>query len=204
VQTKTVIYTIGHSNHPIDKFIALLKQHGITGVADVRSAPYSRFNPQFNKEDLAASLQKAGIAYVFLGKELGARPNDRSCYENGQADFVRMAERAEFKRGLDRVIRGSEKYRIALMCAEKEPLDCHRTILVCRNLKTLGVNIKHILPNGSLEDHRETEGRLLKITRCERGIFDQGVSDSEMIERAYIKRSQDIAYKQNQEGAHHD
>ncbi|GAB4335922.1 MAG: hypothetical protein Kow0089_05900 [Desulfobulbaceae bacterium] len=204
VQTKTVIYTIGHSNHPIDKFIGLLKQHGITAVADVRSAPYSRFNPQFNKEDLTASLQKAGIAYVFLGKELGARPNDPSCYENGQADFVRMAERDEFKRGLDRVISGSEKYRVALMCAEKEPLDCHRTILVCRNLKTLGVNIKHILPNGSLEDHRETEGRLLKITRCERGIFDQGVSDSEMIERAYIKRSQDIAYKQNQEGAHHD
>lgn len=204
VQTETVIYTIGHSNHPIDKFVSLLKQHGISAVADVRSVPYSRFNPQFNREAFAALLEEAGIAYVFLGKELGARPDDRSCYENGQADFERMAERAEFKRGLDRVIKGSDEYRIALMCAEKEPLDCHRTILVCRNLKTLGVNIKHILPDGSLEDHRETESRLLKITRCERGIFDQGVSDSEMIERAYKRRARDIAYEQDRSEAHHE
>ncbi|MEA3351569.1 MAG: DUF488 family protein [Chloroflexota bacterium] len=203
-QPKSIIYTIGHSNHSTNKFIDLLKQHCITAVADVRSVPYSRFNPQFNKEELDALLKSEGIAYVFLGKELGARPNDRSCYNNGQVDFSCMAERVEFKGGLDRVIKGSEEYRVALMCAEKEPLDCHRTILVCRNLKTRGVSIKHILADGALEDHRDTEGRLLALTQCERSIFDQGVSDSEIIERAYKKRAQDIAHKENGNEVHHD
>ena len=195
VQNKTIIYTIGHSNHQIDIFISLLKRHKITAVADVRSAPYSRFNPQFNKDDFTSSLNRAGIAYVFLGKELGARPNERSFYVNGQVDFVRLAEWGEFKQGLERVIKGSEKHRVALVCAEKKPLDCHRTILVSRNLKMLGVKITHILSDGSLEDHQETEGRLLEITRCGRDIFDQGVSDFEIIERAYKKRAEDIAYK---------
>jgi uncharacterized protein (DUF488 family) len=192
---KTIVCTIGHSNHPIDKFISLLKQHGITAVGDVRSAPYSRFNPQFNKNDFAASLKKAGIAYVFLGQVLGARPDDRSCYENGQVDFSRMAGRADFTQGLDRVIRGSGEYRIALMCAEKEPLDCHRTILVCRNLKAPDVHIRHILADGTVEDHHRTEGRLLRMTDCERSLLDQGSSDSELLERAYAKRGCQIAHK---------
>ena len=201
---KSVIYTIGHSTHSIDKFIYMLKQHGITALADVRSAPYSRFNPQFNKEKLDTSLKKAGITYVFLGKELGARPNDPTCYINGRADFLSIAKRSEFQEGLDRVIKGSEKYRVALMCAEKEPLDCHRTILVCRNLKKRGVNIKHILFNGALEDQEEMERRLLKVANCERSLFDQRVSDFELIERAYDNRAEDIAYKAKDEEAKHE
>lgn len=199
-----VIYTIGHSNHSIEHFIALLKQYGITAVADVRSAPYSRYNPQFNKETLSASLEKEGIKYVFLGKELGARSDDPLCYENGQVDFSRVAEREEFKSGLERVIRGSQKYRIAIMCAEKEPLDCHRTILVCHNLKRHGVSIKHILPGGVLEDHRDAEFRLLKLTNSEQTLFDQNVSDSERLELAYKKRASEIAYKAENKEAHHE
>ena len=117
-------YTIGHSNHSIGQFIGLLRQHGITAIMDVRSAPYSRYHPQYNKDTLADSLEKEGINYVFLGKELGARPDDPTCYENGRVDFGRLAERKEFKSGLERVLQGCEKYRIALMCAEKEPLGC--------------------------------------------------------------------------------
>ncbi len=200
----TAIYTIGHSNHPIEKFIDLLKQHDITTIGDVRSAPYSRFNPQFNTKSLAASLKKAGIAYVFLGEELGARPQDTACYDNGRVDFDRLAERDKFKSGIDRVLTGSEEYRLALMCAEKEPLDCHRTILVCRNLKAQGVSIKHILADGSLEDQRDTEARLLKATGCERDLFDQSASDSETIEKAYAKRAREIAYRPEHEAAHHD
>lgn len=201
---ESVIYTIGHSNHSIEQFVDLLKHHGITAIADVRSAPYSRYNPQFNKEALSASLEKEEIAYVFLGKELGARSDDPSCYENGQVDFSRVAERAEFKSGLERVIQGSEKYRIALMCAEKEPLDCHRTILVCHNLKRYGVNIKHIFPDGVLEDHRDVESRLLKLTNSEQTLFDQNVSDSERLERAYKKRASEIAYKAEKKEVHHE
>jgi len=203
-QTERLVYTIGHSNHPIEKFIGLLKRHSISAVADVRSAPYSLHHPQFNREPLAASLQKAGIAYVFLGEELGARPEDPACYDNGQVDFGRMADRPEFKRGLDRILRGCDKYRTALMCAEKEPLDCHRTILVCRNMKARGVAIKHILADGSLEDHRDTEARLLKAAGCERSLFDQAQSDSDMLERAYARRSREIAYRPEHEEARHD
>lgn len=138
------IYTIGHSNHTIEGFISLLLKYDITAVADVRSTPYSRFNPQYNREPLSVALKKAGIAYVFLGEELGARPEDPACYVNGRVDFDRVAVREQFRRGLSRVLAGADKYHITLMCAEKEPLDCHRTILVCRNLKDQGVCIKHI------------------------------------------------------------
>jgi len=198
-----IIYTIGHSDHSIERFIVLLKQHVITAVADVRSAPYSRFHPQFNKDTLATSLKKEKIAYIFLGKELGARTDDSAYYENGQVDFKQLANRAEFKSGLERILKGSEKYRIALMCAEKEPLDCHRTILICHNLKHFGIGIKHILSDGSLEDHQDAESRLLKLADCERSLFDQNVSDDERLEQAYKKRAGEIAYKAENREVHY-
>jgi len=117
-----------------------------------------------------------------------------ACYENGQVDFNRIAERAEFKNGLERVLKGSEEYRIALMCAEKEPLDCHRTILVCHNLKSLGISIKHILYDGTIEDHHNAESRLLKLTNFEqKELF---ISDSERLELAYKKRACGLHIKQ--------
>ena len=188
-------YTIGHSNHSIGQFTGLLRQHGITAIADVRSTPYSRYLPQYNKDALAVSLEKEGIKYVFLGRELGARPDDLTCYENGRVDFGRLAEREEFKIGLERVRQDSERYRIALMCAEKEPLDCHRTILVCKILKQQGVIIKHILPDGAREDHLDTEYRLLKLSSCEQDLFNQDVSDSARLEYAYKKRASEIVYR---------
>ena len=131
---------------------------------------------------------------MFLGKELGARPDDPTCYENGRVDFGRLAERKEFKSGLERVLQGCEKYRIALMCAEKEPLGCHRTILVCRILKRPAVIIKHILPDGTLEDHRDAEYRLIKLFNCEQDLFSYDVSDDARLECAYNKRASEIAY----------
>ena len=110
----SAIITIGHSNRPVDEFVAALQGNGVTAVADVRSAPYSRFNPAFNREQLKSALQARDISYVFLGKELGGRPSDPACYENGRASYLRMAQTEEFKRGLERVIHGSELHRIAL------------------------------------------------------------------------------------------
>lgn len=199
------IYTIGHSDHTFERFITLIKQHLITAIADVRSAPYSRIHPQFNKENLAALLEKEGIKYVFLGKELGARPDDSACYENGQVDFGLVANRDEFKSGLERVLKGVDKYRIALLCAEKEPLDCHRTILVCHSLiRHPGINIKHVLSDGTLENHLDTEGRLIKLTNSEQNLFDQDISDHERLEQAYKKRAHEIAYKAENKEVHHD
>jgi len=203
-QTETVVYTIGHSNHPIEKFIDLLRPHGITAIADVRSAPYSRYHPQFNRESLEALLKKAGIAYVFLGEELGARPKDPACYDNGRVDFGHLAAREQFNRGIERVLKGSEKYRLALMCAEKEPLDCHRTILVCRNLAQRGVCIKHILADGAIEDHRQTEARLLKATGLEPTLFAADSDESHALEQAYARRAEEITYQPQQEEAKHE
>ncbi len=153
---KHPVFTIGHSTHSLGPLVALLRQHGVTVLADVRSAPYSRFNPQFNRETLKQKLLEHDIKYVFLGRELGARSDDRSCYENGRVQYARLAHTDLFSHGIERVIRGAGEYRVVLMCAEKEPLECHRTLLVARVLVEHGVVVKHILANGSLESHEST------------------------------------------------
>ena len=155
------IFTVGHSNHTSEAFVTLLRTRGVTALADVRSAPYSRFNPQFNRETLARALEAQGIRYVFLGRELGARPDDPGCYEEGRVRYARLARTALFRRGLDRVADGARRHRLALMCAEKEPLDCHRTILVARELVRRGIDVAHILADGRIEPHDDTVERLL-------------------------------------------
>src|SRR5262249_22936578 len=143
-----------------EQFVGLLRQHGITAVADVRSNPYSRYNPQFNRENLQKALADAGVAYRFLGEELGARSDDPNCYEGGKVRYDKLAETPAFQRGLQRVRSGMKEHRIALMCAEKEPLECHRTILVSRHLAALGLDVQHIHVDGTLESHREAIERL--------------------------------------------
>jgi len=164
IRTAGVILTIGHSNHALESFVELLRQHRVSALADVRSAPYSRFNPQFNREPLAASLKAAGIAYVYLGRELGGRPGNRSCYDDeGRVLYDRIAATESFRRGLERVVDGAVRHRIALMCAEKEPLHCHRTLLVARELDKRGVGVAHILADGRLESHGDAMDRLIGL-----------------------------------------
>jgi uncharacterized protein (DUF488 family) len=156
------LLTIGHSNHSIEAFILLLEQHGITAVADVRSHPFSRYLPHFNKSEITASLSAVGIQYVFLGKELGARPEDLSCYDtSGKALYDRIAATPLFAAGIQRLLKGAANYKISLMCAEKDPITCHRTILVCHKLKEFNLPINHILSDGNLESHQDVEARLL-------------------------------------------
>ena len=156
------MFTVGHSNHSLEAFLALLQQHDVEEVADVRSSPYSRYVPHFNKNVLEGTLQKAGIAYVYLGWELGGRPADPSCYdENGQVMYDRVADTDLFNDALDLVKRTDNDHRIALMCAEKEPLECHRTLLVARALAAGGVSVEHILADGGLESYNAAIDRLL-------------------------------------------
>lgn len=190
-----ILYTIGHSNHTIRDFIALLKRHKINMVVDVRSVPYSRYCPQFDKNVVSAALQAANIQYMFLGRELGARPDDTTCYEGGCVDFKWIAGRKEFKDGLQRLLTGIGKYYIVLMCTEKEPLECHRTILICRNLKEHKLCIKHILEDGKIEDHHDTERRLVKTLKIEPTLFEPEKMESDLIEQAYDQQSQNISYR---------
>lgn len=188
------VFTIGHSTHPQERFIALLRQHGITALCDVRSKPYSRMNPQFNREELEEALLAHGIAYRFLGKELGARSDDPHCYERGKVQYGRLAETDLFKRGLKRVLRGmKDGFRVALMCAEKEPLECHRTILVARHLAALGVSVTHIHADGSLESHDSALSRLARLVNLpEHDMFH---SREELLDGAYRRQEERIAYE---------
>lgn len=186
------VYTVGHSTHTIDKFIELLERNGVTALADVRSSPFSRHNPQFNKDALSAALKKRGIAYVFVGKELGARSDDLSCYEGGKVRYSRLAKTSIFKAGVERVLSGAQKYRIALMCAEKEPLDCHRTLLVSRALEQRGASIVHILADGSTESQTQTMSRLLNLVGLPQK--DMFCSRDELVATACELREVRIAY----------
>jgi uncharacterized protein (DUF488 family) len=170
----------------------LLTANGITAIADVRSQPFSRRNPQFNKDRLAAELASHGIAYVFLGRELGARSEDPACYENGRVQYPRLAQTPAFKVGIERVILGAQKYRLSLMCAEKEPLDCHRTLLVSRALDNLGVSIAHILADGSIEPQEQTMARLIDLV----GLPKQDMfhEHADRVAQACALREQRIAY----------
>lgn len=195
----TIVHTVGHSNHSEQVFVELLQGNGVSAIADVRSSPYSRFNPQFNRETLVRSLRNAGIAYVFLGAELGARSEDAACYESGKVQYDRLAKTDLFKRGLDRVMEGSLTYSVALMCAEKDPLDCHRTILVARHLVDRGVQVKHILAGGAVETHDDAMLRLLRtLSLSEQDMFR---SREDIIADAYSMRGRAIAYDRNASGS---
>ena len=186
------LYTVGHSNHTCDAFVSLLTMHRVTAVADVRSTPYSRRNPQFNRDDIRAALKSLSIQYVFLGKELGARSNDDCCYVDDKVRYSMLAQTALFKSGIERLLEGARSHRIALMCAEKDPLDCHRTILVSRGLVLRGANILHILSGGSIETQDEALRRL--VQRLKLGGEDLFRSEAVTVEEAYERQGNLIAY----------
>lgn len=192
---ESVVFTIGYSTHTLAAFVALLRRHKVTAVADVRSVPYSRLQPQYNREVLAEALSGQGMAYAFLGAELGARSNDKACYENGKVQYRRLAKSAAFRSGLERVRRGSENHQIALMCAEREPLECHRALLVARELAAIGVSVAHIHADGHLEPHEDAVRRLLELIGLKEDLFR---SQLDVIDEAYARQEVRVAYVDNQ------
>ncbi|MGH3771234.1 MAG: DUF488 family protein [Pseudonocardiaceae bacterium] len=187
------VYSIGHSTHSIDTFVALLKETRVAAIADVRSTPYSRWRPQFNRDALRNSLAERGIAYVFLGTELGGRGTDCSARDQyGRIQYQYIAESAEFREGLRRVRAGSERMRLALMCAESEPLDCHRGILISRLLAAQGMRVLHIHADGQLETHRDAETRLLRLMGLHE--WDLLRTEDQILADAYERQESRIAY----------
>lgn len=161
-----ILYTIGYTAYDFDTFLQKLKEYSIGAIVDVRSSPYSAFYKEFNREPLGEALKEHGIFYVFMGNELGARSKDRSVYKNGKVNFEAMEQLSSFQDGLSRLRNGLEKYPIALMCSEKDPLQCHRAILICKALRS-GYTITHIWPYldatnnlNELESHSQLEERL--------------------------------------------
>lgn len=199
-----IIYTIGHSTHQMEYFVELLEMHGITAICDVRSKPYSRMNPQYNREQLKRGLKTRGITYVFLGLEFGARSEDASCYADGKVRYELLSKTEAFKNGIKRLNKGVEEYRIALMCAEKDPIECHRTILVARQLEIAGFEVNHILFNGQLETQRQVMSRLMRLL----GLAEQDMfrprnaieADAYRLQEERIAYTKDTSYREGERG----
>lgn len=187
------LYTIGYAPHSPEEFIEVLRRHGITAVADVRSSPWSSYRREFGKKRLERWLPGAGVLYVWLGGSLGPRYEDESVMVDGRADYERIAEHPRFKAGLERLRAGMLKFTLALMCAEKDPLNCHRAVLVARNMKR-SAEVRHILADGRLEAQADFERRLV-----ERYSLDQhglpGVEEPLTLEEAYGRRGAEMGWR---------
>lgn len=167
---RPVVWTIGHSNHELGAFAGLLSRHEIAYVVDVRSYPYSRYAQHFSREALRVSLRRHGIGYLFLGEQLGGRPGRPEHYDDsGHALYGPMADEPSFQQAIDRVAEGARAHRLALLCSEARPEHCHRRLLVGRVLTDRGVELRHVLPDGSIL--RETAVAL--ATDAQSSLFGQ-------------------------------
>lgn len=196
---KPVCFTIGHSRHKIEDFIRLLKLYSLRYVFDVRSIPYSRHNPQFNRETLKESLKRCHINYIFMGDLLGAKYDDPGLFfpDLQIVDFRKV-------RGLSRFIQGIEEVkdyinrdrRIVLMCAEKDPLNCHRFALISYALVRQGINPGHIMDTGEVISNRELENKLISAYRLDdkqKTLFGRPYAGNGIVEQAYILKNRDLA-----------
>lgn len=161
------LFSLGHSDLPINRFVSLLQGAGVTAIADVRTSPWSRRSPWFNQNSLSEELGLSDIEYRFLGDELGGRPRSPVLYRNGVADYAAMAKEPQFAIGIRRIVSGLREHSIALVCSEKDPLHCHRCLLVSRELSGRGVSTVHLDHFGGHETQQEVETRLL----VEEGMF---------------------------------
>jgi uncharacterized protein (DUF488 family) len=184
--------TVGHSTHEISYFIGLLRSNSVTAVADVRSVPASRYSPQFNRAPLERSLSSVSIKYVFLGRELGARSDDPNCYEAGKVQYDRLAKTELFQVGIERLLLGATKETIAIACTERDPLDCHRTLLVATQLVAHGATVGHILFDGRIESH---DAAMLRL-RAIHGLAEPDLfhSAAELLATAMDRQESRIAY----------
>lgn len=187
------IFTIGHSNHSIEKFLTLLIEFRVSALVDVRSHPYSSFVPQYDIQNLRKHLAESDIAYLFLGKELGARSKNPACYQNGQVQFELLSKEPEFSEGINRIICGISRFRIVLMCSEKDPINCHRSLLVSRELHKKEIDVIHIHEDSSYEDQAALESRLLYLCKLPEGDLFRG--REECVEEAYEIQAKKVAYQ---------
>jgi uncharacterized protein (DUF488 family) len=190
------LFSIGHSNIPAERFVAMLRAANVGVIADVRSTPASRFCPWFSAKTLAPALAREGIDYLFYGDVLGGRPRDQNLYCDGIADYEAMARQLEFQAAIERLLADASHHTeggLCLMCAERDPLDCHRCLLVARAVAGRGMTIGHILHDGRIEPHTAIEKRLLELANKECDLFATG-QDGQLT-AAYRCRARAVAYR---------
>ncbi|MBQ4060371.1 MAG: DUF488 domain-containing protein [Lachnospiraceae bacterium] len=191
------IYTIGHSQHSIEYFVSLLRKHNIDYIIDVRSTPYSKFSSDYNKDNLQIVLPRYDVCYAHMGKCFGARQDNEKLYtEEGYLDFEKMINSDNYRRGLENVMKGMQQHRIALMCLEKKPVDCHRAIMVANGFYRAGCQVEHILVDGSIQTHEELNEELMNMyfpDRFQLSLFTNN-ADIDYLSEAYRLRNKDIGY----------
>ena len=189
------IHTIGHSNLSVESLVEMLKRRGITEVIDVRSTPYSRHVPQFNRENIRATLERNDAGYTHMGDSLGGRPQEERLYDrDGRANYRLMAKEKTFQDAIRQVEQMAEDKRIALMCTEADPLRCHRTLLVSQELASRGMGIIHLMRDGHRENHEETMGKLLMAWKLLRD-GEAGMTRRQLIEEAVRRQAAEMAYR---------
>lgn len=193
VDRPKVVYTVGHSNQSLEAFRSLLRTFDIGQVVDVRSVPFSRFSPQFSQRELRASLSESGVSYIFLGRELGARPDDRDCYVDGRVHYDLLAKRSSFSRGLDTIEGSIQSASVCLMCTEQDPIDCHRAILVATALDLRGILVQHIHRDARLESHADAVSRLRRVWGLDTELFR---SEAELDAQALAWQEEKIAFRE--------
>ena len=198
------IYTIGYSGFSVEEFLRVLIDKKITCLIDVRSSPYSKFYSQFDEDSIKKILYENKIIYRNYKKEFGARQTNRVYYSSdGYLDFDKFTNSTEFKDGCDKLLSGIEKgYTFCLMCAEKDPISCHRSIMIGKALKKIGFNVKHIMPENIIINQQELENKLLNTyfsDRFQTSLFGENKSDDELIQEAYLKKNREIGFRKDDE-----
>ncbi len=193
------LYTIGHSTFDTELFLKRLQDNDIGFVIDVRSTPFSKYANQYNKDRIEKFLKENDINYFHMGEHFGARQKDTKYYPHEYLDFELFRNSDIFQKGMKNIERGLEKYNIALMCTEKDPIDCHRAIMVGRGFELDGVDVGHIMPDGNLLTQKDFNDRLLELyfpDRYQYSLFDteEKKTDEEYLKDAYILKNKEIGY----------
>ena len=197
------IFTIGHSNYPVEKLIDMLKFYNINCVVDVRGTPYSKYNVQYNKETIKNTLINAGFVYIYMAKEFAAKRENKVSYnKEGYSDFEKVVQEEDFKNGVKRLENGCKKgFRIALLGAMQDPIRCHRSILLGRELEKLGFTVNHIMDDYSIKNQRYIEERILDKYYENRhqltidSLMGNSMSREDMINEAYKMANREIGYR---------
>lgn len=198
-ENKPILFTIGHSTHSLDYFRELLNAYDVNCVVDVRQVASSTYNPQYNEKNLKPYLLQNGIVYVHMGTEFGARPRIPELLDtDGKVDFDKVRKSEMFLNGIVRLKKGLEKgYRIALMCSQSDPFDCHRFVLIAYYLVHHGFSVKHILKDKTCIDNTILEKQLLEKYRKKlprNDLFNPHIGEQHQLEEAYRLRAKSIAY----------
>jgi uncharacterized protein (DUF488 family) len=193
------VFTIGHSTHQLEYFIKLIKSQKINTLIDIRSMPASKYNPQYNKDSFEYFLQSKGIKYMHFGFEFGARHDDEDFLDDdGMVNFIKFRRSFQFQNGIERLDIGiSNGYNIVLMCSEGDPLECHRFSMISVYLEEIGIVVKHIMKDGSMQLHKDLEqGLLEKYSKklLTPDLFNPNVDTNDQLKQAYKLHNKDIGW----------